>query len=46
MRETEGEEGSPGEPDVGLDPWTSGLCPELKADAQPLSHPGVPVGRL
>ena len=26
-----------GEPDVGLNPGT----PEQKADAQPLSHPGV-----
>ena len=31
------------EPDVGLDPSTPGSLPELKADAQPLSHPGVPV---
>ena len=31
------------EPDVGLDPKTSESCPELKADAQPLSHPGVPM---
>ena len=30
------------EPHVGLDPGTPGSCPELKADAQPLSHPGVP----
>ena len=29
------------EPDVGLDPRTPGSHPELKADAQPLSHPGV-----
>ena len=29
------------EPDVGLDPGTPGSLPELKADAQPLSHPGV-----
>ena len=29
------------EPDVGLDPGTVGSCPEPKADAQPLSHPGV-----
>ena len=28
------------EPDVGLDPRTS--RPELKSDAQPLSHPGAP----
>ena len=30
------------EPDVGLDPGSPGSQPELKADAQPLSHPGVP----
>ena len=29
-------------PDVGLDPRTPGSCPEPKADAQPLSHPGIP----
>ena len=29
------------EPDVGLNPGTSGSRPELKADAQPLSHPGA-----
>ena len=29
------------EPDVGLDPRTLRSHPELKADAQPLSHPGV-----
>ena len=33
------------EPDVGLNPGTPG-SPELKADAQPLSHPGVPVRGL
>ena len=32
------------EADVGLDPGTPGSCPEPKADAQPLSHPGVPHG--
>ena len=32
-----------GEPDVGLDPRTPGSQAELKADAQPLSHPGVPL---
>ena len=31
------------EPDVGLDPGTPGWCPELKADAKPLSHPGIPL---
>ena len=30
------------EPNSGLYPRTSGLCPEPKADAPPLSHPGVP----
>ena len=32
-----------GESDVGLDPRTPGSCPDPKADAQPLSQPGVPV---
>ena len=32
------------EPDVGLDPGTPGSHPGPKAsDAQPLSHPGVPM---
>ena len=31
-----------GEPDVGLDPRTPGSHPDLKADAQLLSHPAVP----
>ena len=31
------------DPDVGLDPRTPGSCPELKADAQPLSYSGVPL---
>ena len=30
------------EPDVGLDPRAPGSRLEPKADAQPLSHPGVP----
>ena len=30
-------------PDVGLSPRTLGLQPEPMADAQPLSHPGVPT---
>ena len=30
-------------PDVGLDPGTWGSLPELKADAQSLSHSGVPT---
>ena len=29
--------------DVGLDPGTLESHPEPKVDAQPLSHPGVPV---
>ena len=32
-----------GEPNVGLDPGIPGLHPEPKADAQPLSHPGIPA---
>ena len=39
--ETEGEAGR--EPDVGLDPGATGSRPELKANAQTLSHPGVPT---
>ena len=38
----EREAGSLEEPDAGLDPRTPGSHPELKADVQPLSHPGVP----
>ena len=34
------------EPDVGLDPRTLGSRPEPKTDAQPLSHPGVLLGRI
>ena len=30
-----------GEPDGGLDLRTPGSRPELKADAQPLTHPGA-----
>ena len=30
-----------GEPSVGLNPRTLGSCPEPKADAQLLSHPGA-----
>ena len=40
--QAEGEAGSCGEPDVGLDPRTPGSRCELKADAQPLSHPSTP----
>ena len=32
-----------GEPNAGLDPRTLASRPEPKADAQPLSHPGVPL---
>ena len=28
---------------LGLDPGTPGSCPEPKAGAKPLSHPGVPL---
>ena len=31
-----------GEPDAVLDSGTLGSRPELKADAQSLSHPGIP----
>ena len=31
------------EPNAGLDPGTPGSHPGLKAGAQPLSHPGVPL---
>ena len=40
--QAEGEAGSPWKPNSGLDPRTLGSCPELKADAQLLSHPEVP----
>ena len=30
------------EPDVGLEPGNLGSCPEPKADAHLLSHPGIP----
>ena len=30
------------EPDAGLDPGTLRSCPGPMANAQPLSHPGVP----
>ena len=29
------------EPNVGLNPGIPGSCPEQKADAQPLGHPGI-----
>ena len=31
---------------AGLDPRTLGSHPEPKADAQPLSHPGVPILKI
>ena len=31
------------EPNVGLDPGTTGSRPGLKAGAKPLSHPGIPL---
>ena len=31
-----------GEPNAGLNEGTAGSCAELKANAQPRSHPGVP----
>ena len=33
------------EPAMGLDPRTAGSRPEPKADAQPLSPPGIPLMR-
>ena len=32
--------------DVGLDPGSPGSHLEPKADAQPLSHPGVPIFKI
>ena len=46
QRHKEREQSPCREPDVGLDPRTPGTCPGLKADAQLLSHPGVPGGSL
>ena len=40
--QAEGEAGSLQGADVGLDPRTPGSGHELKADPQPLSHPGAP----
>ena len=42
-REAEGEAGTRGEPDAGLDPRTPASRPKLKAGAQPLSHPDTPL---
>ena len=45
--ETQREKQAPcGEPDAGLDSSTPRSRPEPKADAQPLSHPGVPYFQL
>ena len=40
--QAEGEAGSLWEAQCGLDSGTPGSRPEPKADAQPLSHPGIP----
>lgn len=44
----EGEAGSPlrREPEVGFHPRNLGARPELKAEAQRLSHPGTPIYRI
>ena len=34
------------DPNVGLNPRTLGSPPDQKADAQPLSHPGIPACSL
>ena len=42
-RHRQGEKQAPcREPDMGLNAWTPRSHPGLKADAKPLSHPGVP----
>ena len=44
QRHMQGEKQAPcKEPDVGLDPGTPGSHPELEAEAQPLSYPGIPI---
>ena len=40
--QAEGDAGSRRDPDAGLHHRTLGSRPEQRADAQPLSHPGVP----
>ena len=40
--QAEREAGSLQGPDVGLDLETPGSRPQLKADAQPQSHPSIP----
>ena len=42
QRHRQKEKQAPREPNAGLNPRTLGSCPELKADAQPLSHPAAP----
>ena len=42
QREREEKQAPCRKPNVGLNPETPGSHPELKADAQPLSHPGTP----
>ena len=45
--QAEGEKQAPcREPDARLNPRTPGSQPKPKADAQPLSHPGVPTATL
>ena len=44
--QAKGETGSPEGAPHGTLCWIPGSHPELKADAQPLSHPGVPVFNL
>ena len=47
QRERQREKKAPcGEPDAGLNPRTLGSQPELKANAQPLSHSVVPIAEL
>ena len=41
--QAEGEAGSLWEPNEGLNPRTLGSLPKLKADAQLLSHSGIPM---
>ena len=40
--QAEGKQAPCREPNGGLDPGTPGSHPELKADTQALSHPGIP----
>ena len=41
--QAEGEAGSMQGAPCGTRSQDPGPCPELKADAQPLSHPGIPI---